>query len=239
MRAACWPRFSVRRTRCAIVLAVAALVFACMSPAQTSTPASARYSAKHHKPRAATKRPAAASASAVPPVPNWPINNQPVHASISWDNHSLHIEASNSSLLQILADVTASTGTKIEGAGADQRVFGSYGPGSPRDVLAQLLQGTGYNIVMVGENGQGVPREVLLTARGAASLSPAQPMRPQFQPQPPADDDSADDMPMQEAEPSQAPPTQDTNRPADAQENQQRQQLLQQPGQPPTTQPNN
>jgi hypothetical protein len=56
----------------------------------------------------------------------------------------------------------------IDGLNQDQRVFGSYGPGNPRDVLTSLLDGAGYNVLMVGETQKGAPRELILTARSEA-----------------------------------------------------------------------
>ena len=46
---------------------------------------------------------------------------------MSWDSRGLEIEAYNSSLNQILRQVAADTGAKLEGLTQDQRVFGSYG----------------------------------------------------------------------------------------------------------------
>jgi hypothetical protein len=77
----------------------------------------------------------------------------------------LRIEASNSSLQQILHDVATATGAAVEGTVPDQRVFGDFGPGKARDVLSQLLQGTGYNILMIGDQGQGAPRQIVLSSR--------------------------------------------------------------------------
>ncbi len=82
-----------------------------------------------------------------------------------WDSHGLFIQASNSSLDQILRDVSLKTGAKIEGMGADERIFGNYGPGPARDVLAELLDGSGYNILLIGDLGQGTPRKVVLSGR--------------------------------------------------------------------------
>jgi hypothetical protein len=45
------------------------------------------------------------------------------------------------------------------------RIFGAYGPGQPRDVLSQLLEGSGYNVLMIGDQGQGAPRQIVLTPR--------------------------------------------------------------------------
>ena len=55
-------------------------------------------------------------------------------------------------------DVSLKTGAKVEGVGADERIFGAYGPGPARDVLTELLDGSGYNILMIGDLGQGTPR---------------------------------------------------------------------------------
>jgi hypothetical protein len=101
----------------------------------------------------------------VPILPHWPANDKPAEAAVTWDSQGLRIEAANSSLRQIMKDVSAATGAKVEGMGADERVFGVYGPGQARDVLSQLLQGCGYNVMMVGDLGQGAPRQIVLSSR--------------------------------------------------------------------------
>lgn len=81
----------------------------------------------------------------------------------------LTVQADNSSLSEILNQVSEAGGMKIEGlqtgGNGDQRVFGSYGPGVPRDVLSDLLNGSGYNVMMLGVTPAGVPRELALTLR--------------------------------------------------------------------------
>lgn len=233
MRVPSCLRFPFRRTACAMVLLAAVLCVSLAAAAQTTT----AHTARHRKPRAAAKPAAVASVQPAqpvePPKPNWPVNSQAAHAAVNWDSRSLRIEAANSSLLQILSDVTNATGTKIEGAGSDQRIFGSYGPGTVRDVLADLLRGSGYNIVMTGENEQGLPREVLLSERRVGG-SIAAPMMAHPQPQP--DDDIADEAPTPEPEPP-APEVPQANRPnPDAVQNQGQQHPMQ-PGQ--AQQPNN
>ena len=97
-------------------------------------------------------------------------------AQIVFDNNSLSIHADNSSLAAILHQVAARSGMKIDGLGSDERVFGSFGPGAPRDVLADLLNGTAYNLVLLGDLSNGAPRELILspaTHAGAAVPSPA------------------------------------------------------------------
>lgn len=147
---------------CALAVA-ATVVAACLAAQKPPT------HSKHHRPAHPTAKPAttntAPSTPAAPPAPNWPVKDHPNPATVTWDSQGLRIEATNSSLEQILSDVASATGTKVVGMTADERVFGSYGPGQARDVLSQLLQGSGYNIVMIGDQGQGAPRQVVLTAR--------------------------------------------------------------------------
>jgi hypothetical protein len=116
-------------------------------------------------------------------MPLWPVNEKPNPARVMWDSHGLQIDASNSSLVQIFGDVTTATGAKVVGLQHDERIFGKYGPGPARDVLAQLLQGSGYNVMMVGGEGLAAPNEILLTSRSAggggssamAAISAAEP----------------------------------------------------------------
>lgn len=184
------------------ILAVQSL--AAQSPA--ATPASAQPAApKHHAARShkhsssahskaakadknkASKTLTAQALSPKPELPKWPAKEDPTPASITWDSHGLRIEASNSSLQQILKDVATATGASIEGADDDQRVFGTFGPGPAREVLSLLLHGTGYNVLMVGDQGQGTPREVILSSRNSVTAQSA------AHPNPAADSDDDDD----------------------------------------------
>lgn len=114
----------------------------------------------------------AVSAPAAPPAPDWPVNDRPLDAAVTWDSHGLRVVAANSSLAQILRAIATQTGATLEGLGRDQRVFGVYGPGPARDVIGQLLDGSGYNVLMVGELGQGTPRQIILTSRLAGGSEP-------------------------------------------------------------------
>jgi hypothetical protein len=107
-----------------------------------------------------------------PPKPNWPAFDQAAEASVVWDSHGLTIDAANSSLEQILKDFSTATGAKVEGLSADQRVFGAFGPAPAREVLSQVLQGSGYNVIMIGDLGQGAPRQILLSVRQAGPAHP-------------------------------------------------------------------
>jgi hypothetical protein len=147
-------------------------------PANTPTP----HKAHPHKRSAAVPAqpvlPPVAPAPATPPapvVPQWPVNEKPEDATVTWDSRGLSINASNSSLQQIMTEVATTTGAKIEGIDKDERIFGAYGPGQPREVLSQLLEGSGYNILMIGDQGHGAPRQILLTARRSGDTPGARP----------------------------------------------------------------
>lgn len=160
------------------------------APAHPATPSAVRSHAHHttrsrtHRRHAAAKpaaqeaKPPVPSAPPAPKVPDWPANKKPTDASVVWDSHGLFIQASNSSLDQILTEVALKTGAKLEGMGADERIFGAYGPGPARDVLNKLLEGSGYNILMVGDLGGGAPRRIVLSGRPAGSAQPAGPSTP-------------------------------------------------------------
>jgi hypothetical protein len=129
------------------------------------------------KPSPSILAPATAQSPAPePPKPDWPVNDKPVPAKVTWDMRGLTIEAANSSLDEILKDVATATGAKLDGKVGDERVFGSYGPGSARDVISQLLDGTPYNVLMVGDQGEGTPRQIVLSNRptGPAPVNNAQ-----------------------------------------------------------------
>lgn len=119
------------------------------------------------------------------PAPQWPVDDPPEQASVVWSAQGLSIDARNSSLQDILKEISARIGTKIEGIGKDERVFGVYGPGQPRDVLSQLLEGTGYNVLMVGDKEQGVPQQIVLSVRPKGGPQPNAPVNPSDMYQPP------------------------------------------------------
>jgi hypothetical protein len=160
-----------------------------------------------------------------PPDPTVPVPavapnlfDQPaLPATVSAGNNELTVKADNSSLAQILHQVSSETGMKLDGLGGDERVFGSFGPGVPREVLTALLNGTSYNVMMVGDLPNGAPRELLLTRRASggaaqaanANQNPAQTHNPdEDNPDDNGnpDDSSSDDAPpMQYTPPSIAP----------------------------------
>lgn len=169
------PRVGTRLAVLAAAALLGALPFAAaQTPATPHASTTAHKTARAHK-RAGAAHPQPATVQATPEAvkppapkpPNWPANDRPANASVVWDSHGLRIDAENSSLAQILKDVSTATGAKLEGFSSDERVFGAYGPGKARDVLSQLLEGSGYNLLMMGDLGQGAPRQIVLSSRNS------------------------------------------------------------------------
>ena len=108
---------------------------------------------------------------------------------VTFANGQLTVAANNSSLNQILHDISRRTGMKITGGVTDERVFGQYGPAAPSKILGELLEGTGSNMLLVHATASA-PAELILTPRhgGATAPSPeaykedsaAEPARPQY-----------------------------------------------------------
>lgn len=158
----------------------AALVLPAL-PASATVPAHALPQPSHHHARrirrAAAKKPAAPIPPPATPLPYWPVNDQPKPAAVTWDSRGLSIVASNSSLADILQQVSVATGVHVRGFSADQRIFGSYGPAPAREVLSELLSGSGYNVLILGGLGGQPPTEVVLSPRPTGPAPPAPPMQ--------------------------------------------------------------
>lgn len=144
--------------------------------AQTAAPS--KPSAPQQAPAHKHHRKAKAAPVAEPPPPPQPtvapnLLEQPAApATVTTGNNELTVKADNSSLAQILHQVSSKTGMKLDGMSSDERVFGSFGPAAPREVLTALLNGTSYNLIMVGDLPNGAPRELLLSRRSGGSAPP-------------------------------------------------------------------
>jgi hypothetical protein len=104
---------------------------------------------------------------------------------VSFAAGELAITADNSAMTDVLRAVERATGAHIEGTHSDpERVFGQFGPGTPRNVLNSLLSGSGYDFILVGAiEDPGAVQRIVLTPRGtslAGSMSAANqgPFRP-------------------------------------------------------------
>jgi hypothetical protein len=132
-------------------------------------------------------------------------------AKITLNGGLLTVKADNSSLSEILHRLASSGGMSVDGFQQDQRVFGAYGPGNPRDVLSGMLQDAGYNFLMVGTTEQGTPKQIVLTARHGGGAVTSGPAQPETDDQPDENDDNSDNT---NAPPETQAPEQPTPPPA-------------------------
>jgi len=108
---------------------------------------------------------------AAPQVRVAPVADGARRAQVLYSDGKLEITADNSSLNQILHEISRETGMKITGGVTDERVFGKYGPGAPAEILIRLLDGTGSNMLL-RETASKVPAELILTARQGGPTPP-------------------------------------------------------------------
>ena len=114
---------------------------------------------------AAAAQPAAAGGEASTANPPQPVDAAPKPAVVRLQSGKLTVRANDADLSQILDRVASMSGMKIDGLNESARVFGAYGPGNPQDVLAKLLDGSGYDFMMVGNMANGAPSQLILTAK--------------------------------------------------------------------------
>ena len=113
--------------------------------------------------------PLATHPKAVAPDPN-----RPSPALVVYAHGLLTLQADNTSLNQLLLQITRATGMRLVGSSREERVFGSFGPDIPAKILATLLQGTGTNMMIAKGSSPG-PAELILTPQnGPATPSSSQ-----------------------------------------------------------------
>jgi hypothetical protein len=108
---------------------------------------------------------------ATPPPPPTPSQLPPHLAQVTYTSGALSVSADNSSLNQILREISRETGINIVGGVTDERVFGQYGPNATAQVLAALLDGTGSNMLLVHSDGD-TPAQLILTPRHGGPTPP-------------------------------------------------------------------
>ena len=150
---------------------------AASSSSKTSTAKAPVHHAIHHH----HAKPAAAKVAPVPVAPPAPLPpaQQPANpATIDFKNGLLTVHAQNSSLITILNQIQHQTGLVVDGLSHDQRIYGQYGPGNISTTLSALLDGSGYDFVIVGGgSGHAAARLILSTpsAAGAVATPPSPP----------------------------------------------------------------
>jgi len=139
--------------------------------------AGASFAAQQHTPTKAVTR-KAATKKAAPPVPlpsgpTGPMQPMPLDSiaavppQVTYQNNQLTIVAPNSTLGDILRAVRKQTGADIDVPQAPERVVTHLGPGPARDVIAELLNGSRFNYVLLSSAGNdSVLTRVVLVAKG-------------------------------------------------------------------------
>ena len=220
--------------------------------------------AKKQKPSAAQPQTQAQNPAipAYQPAPLSPVPLDQVPAvapKVTYKDNELTIVAHNSTLGDVLKAVHQQTGAELEvPSNATERVVADLGPGPARQVLADLLNGTHFNYVMVGSTSDpSAVQSIFLTPKTGAESASSGGTRPRQGPEPPpatavpepepppADDtadaaDATDDTPAaadqsadQQNQNPANPGQQTPKTPEQLLQELQRQQQQQQNGQPP------
>src|SRR6266849_2256300 len=123
---------------------------------------------KSHKTKAPVVQPAPDPApTPAPPPPLTPEQGPSYPPEVSLQGGQLTIVARNSTMSDVLTAVKQRTGAAVDmPAVSSERVVGRFGPGAPRDVMAQLLNGSHYDYVLLGSPADpGSLKKVVLVAR--------------------------------------------------------------------------
>jgi hypothetical protein len=170
---------------------IAVLTLGSLSPADTST---------HSKKKATKVVLPPLPSGPQGPVPQIPLDSiAPVQPQVSYQNGQLTIVAPNSTLGDILRAVRKQTSADIEVPPATERVVTHLGPGPAREIVAELLNGSRFNYVLLGSpsDASALTRVVLVAKSGsetvvAANGQPQQPVQPQGNLAPPPADQQPD-----------------------------------------------
>jgi hypothetical protein len=148
------------------------------------------------------------------PVPQIPLDSMaPVPPQVSYQDGQLTIIAPNSTLGEVLRAVRKSTGADIEIPVATDRVVTRLGPGPAQEIMAELLNGSRFNYVLMGSPEKaGSLTRVVLVAKGAGATENAvannQPM--QVQQQQPVPNDAANVAQQDAADVTEPDPPEET-----------------------------
>jgi len=94
-------------------------------------------------------------------------------AEIVYEHGTLRVAANGASLDQILVEIARLTGMKISGGVVDQGVYGTYGPAAPEEVLNELLEGSGCNVLLLRKPDSPAPVELILTPQAGGAAPPS------------------------------------------------------------------
>lgn len=129
------------------------------------------------------KKPKKPAPPPLPSGPTGPVQQIPLDSiaavapQVSFQNDQLTIVAPNSTLADILRAVKKLTGAEIDIPSAPERVVTHLGPGPARLVMAELLNGSRFNYVLLGSasDENGLSRVVLVAKSGPQDIAPNNP----------------------------------------------------------------
>jgi hypothetical protein len=153
-----------------VLLCLGAFCLGVISPANAT---SAQRQRKTKRPQKPQLPPLASGPTG--PVQQIPLDSiAPVPPQVSYQNARLTIIAPNSTLGDILRAVRKQTGAEIEIPAATERVVTHLGPGPAREVMADLLNGSRFNYVLLGSPADSsvLTRVVLVAKTGPDNVSP-------------------------------------------------------------------
>jgi hypothetical protein len=160
-------------------IAVAALVLSGLTVYAAESAQTAK--ATVQKAKAKSKKKTPDPTPVAPPAPLLPYQLPAQPPKVTFLNGQLTIVAENSTLGSVMEQIRAATGASFEGSYVGgERVSTRLGPGAPRDVIADLLNGSNYNYVLLGSLEDPLSLErVIVSQRGAPvpSTSAAAPAR--------------------------------------------------------------
>jgi hypothetical protein len=165
-------RFNATLILCVLALCVGSLNATDTPPHSTTT-----HTKKTKKPQQ-PQLPPLPSGPTGRPVPQVPLDSiKPIAPQVSFQNGQLTIDAPNSTLGDILRAVKKQTGADIEIPDAQDRVVTHLGPGPARAVVAELLNGSKFNYVLLGspEDANALTRIVLVAKSGSDNAGPNNP----------------------------------------------------------------
>jgi hypothetical protein len=184
----------------------AGIVFLCLGTLVAANGATAKGQRKAKKPQL----PPLPSGPTGRPVPQIPLDSiATVPPQVDFQNGQLTIVAPNSTLGDVLRAIKKQTGADIDVPSANERVVTRLGPGPARDVIAELLNGSRFNYVLLGsaENTNLLTRVVLVPKAAGApdtavannnpvqqSMTPQPMMQPASMPPTPVEMASQDDQ---------------------------------------------
>src|SRR5581483_11151660 len=122
----------------------------------------------------------------LPSGPTGPVQQMPLDSiaavppQVTFHDNQLTIVAPNSTLADILRAVRKQTGAEIDVPSAPDRVVTNLGPGPAREVLADLLNGSRFNYVLLGAPGnEAVLTRVVLVPKQSQQMATSNNAEPQ------------------------------------------------------------